>query len=119
MFSTNLVRIQLEKCRSIKPVSTISFVGEYLLYWYEAGNGRQLLKLKKWSVPLEIKELYVGELDAEDLHKVCFKDQRFKRITISDAEATSNLLEVLQGQAVAPRKQFIYDNAEKLGFNFD
>lgn len=61
----------------------------------------------------------LGELNAEDLHKVCFKDQRFKRITISDAEKTKALLEVLQGQAVAPRKQFIYDNAEQLGFNFD
>ena len=61
----------------------------------------------------------LGELNAEDLHKVCFKDQRFKRITISDAEKTKRLLDTLQGQAVAPRKQFIYDNAERLGFDFD
>ena len=61
----------------------------------------------------------LGELNAEDLHKVCFENQRFKRITVEDAEKARRLLDVLQGQAVAPRKQFIYDNAEKLGFEFD
>lgn len=61
----------------------------------------------------------LGELNAVDLHKVCFENQRFKKITISDAKETQKLLEVLQGQAVGPRKQFIYDNAEQLGFNFD
>ena len=61
----------------------------------------------------------LGELNAEDLHKVCFKDQRFKKITISDAEKTAQLLEILQGESVGPRKQFIYDNAERLGFQFD
>ena len=61
----------------------------------------------------------LGELNAVDLHKVCFENQRFKKITISDAKETQKLLEILQGQAVGPRKQFIYDNAEQLGFNFD
>lgn len=61
----------------------------------------------------------LGELNAEDLHKVCFENQRFKRITVADAEKAKELLNVLQGQAVAPRKQFIYDNAERLGFEFD
>ena len=61
----------------------------------------------------------LGELDSETLHRVCFEHQRFKRITISDIEKTTNLLEVLQGKAVEPRKKYIYDNAEHLGFNFD
>lgn len=61
----------------------------------------------------------LGELNAADLHKVCFENQRFKRITVSDAEATARLLEILEGPSVPPRKQYIYDNAEHLGFNFD
>lgn len=61
----------------------------------------------------------LGELEAADLRKVCFENERFKRITISDAKKTTDLLEVLQGQAVEPRKQFIYENATTLGFNFD
>ena len=50
---------------------------------------------------------------------MCFEQQRFKRITVSDIEKTVNLLEILQGKAVEPRKKYIYDNAEHLGFNFD
>lgn len=61
----------------------------------------------------------LGELNAQDLKKVCFDNQRFKRIMVTDCEATTELLETLQGQAVGPRKQYIYDNAHKLGFNFN
>ena len=60
----------------------------------------------------------LGELEAPDLKKVCFENQRYKRITISDAEATAKLLNTLMGGDVDPRKQYIYDNAERLGFNF-
>ena len=61
----------------------------------------------------------LGELNAKDLKKVCFENERFKRITIGDATACANLLDILQGPAVEPRKKFIYENAENLGFNFD
>ena len=61
----------------------------------------------------------LGELNAADLHKVCFEKQRFKRITISDIEKTTQLLNILEGKDVAPRKQYIYNNAERLGFEFD
>ena len=60
----------------------------------------------------------LGELDAIDLRRVCFENERYKRITISDAAATTNLLEILQGSAVEPRKKYIYENAKELGFNF-
>ncbi len=54
----------------------------------------------------------------DELHEVCFKNQRFKQITTSDIAAAENLLDILMGKATAPRKQYIYDNAERLGFNF-
>lgn len=60
----------------------------------------------------------LGEVSAATLKEICFENQRFKRITVSDATETIKLLEVLQGQSVTPRKQFIYDNAKQLGFNF-
>ena len=60
----------------------------------------------------------LGELNATDLRKVCFEQERYKRITVSTAKATTNLLEVLQGSAVEPRKKYIYENAKELGFNF-
>ena len=70
-------------------------------------------------MPLEIMDKHVGELNAEDLHRVCFEHQRFRRITVSDAEEADKLLEIFEGQDVEPRKQYIYDNATRLGFNFD
>jgi DNA gyrase subunit B len=60
----------------------------------------------------------LGEVSAEVLKEICFEQQRYKRITVSDVEETKKLLGVLEGPAVEPRKQFIYDNATKLGFNF-
>lgn len=60
----------------------------------------------------------LGELDAETLKEVCFQHQRYKRITVSDAEKAEKLLETLMGSKIAPRKQYIYDNATELGFNF-
>lgn len=61
----------------------------------------------------------LGELNPEDLQKVCFMNERYKRISISDAEKTTELLNILMGNAVEPRKQYIYDNANELGFNFE
>lgn len=60
----------------------------------------------------------LGEISAAQLKEICFDNQRYKRITVSDAQETEKLLEVLEGAAVEPRKQYIYDNAKKLGFNF-
>lgn len=68
---------------------------------------------------METLEKYVGELNAEDLQKVCFLNERYKRITISDIEKTTNLLDILQGASVEPRKKYIYENATELGFEFD
>lgn len=61
----------------------------------------------------------LGELNPADLRKVCFENERYKRITISDAQKTTELLEILMGSNVEPRKRYIYDNATALGFNFD
>ena len=60
----------------------------------------------------------LGEVSASVLREICFEQQRYKRITVSDSEATKNILEVLEGKNVIPRKRFIYENATRLGFNF-
>ena len=80
-------------------------------------------ELKNWKN--KSKETYelihikgLGEISASILKEICFDNQRFKRITISDVEKTKELLDILEGPKVAPRKQYIYDNADRLGFNF-
>ena len=103
--------------RAVTPLYIVR-TGKEELYFYSEEEMEQYKKIHKTGYDI-LRAKGLGELDAEDLHKVCFERQRFKRITISDAEATKRLLEVLQGQAVTPRKQFIYDNAERLGFEFD
>ena len=89
------------------------------LYFYTESEYRDWVNnnLDKSASVLRAKGL--GELNAVELNDVCFQHQRFRRITISDAELADKMLEIFEGQAVEPRKQFIYDNAEKLGFNFD
>lgn len=89
------------------------------LYFYTESEYRDWVNnnLDKSASVLRAKGL--GELNAAELNDVCFQHQRFRRITISDAELADKMLEIFEGQAVEPRKQFIYDNAEKLGFNFD
>lgn len=60
-----------------------------------------------------------GEMNPADLHRLCFNSERFKRFVVDNQEETSALLEILLGTAVAPRKQYIYDNATELGFHFE
>lgn len=88
------------------------------LYFYSDKELEDWKKTVKGSYDL-LRAKGLGELNPADLRKVCFENERFKRITISDAEKTTELLEILQGQAVEPRKKFIYENATQLGFNFD
>lgn len=88
------------------------------LYFYSDEELENWKKTSKSSYDI-LRAKGLGELNAKDLRKVCFENERFKRITISDAQQTTKLLEILQGQSVEPRKRFIYENATQLGFNFD
>ena len=81
---------------------------EFVEWKSKHGNPTEILRAKG-----------LGELDATVLHEVCFENQRFRRITISDVGQAAALLDILQGKAVEPRKKYIYENAEHLGFNFD
>ena len=89
------------------------------LYFYTESEYRDWLNTNRDKSASVLRAKGLGELNASELNDVCFQHQRFRRITISDAELADKMLEVFEGQAVEPRKQFIYDNAEKLGFNFD
>lgn len=60
-----------------------------------------------------------GEMNPDDLHRLCFNSERFKRFIVDDPEETNALLTILLGPAVPPRKQYIYDNATELGFHFE
>ena len=88
------------------------------LYFYSDEDLNNWKKTAKSGYDI-LRAKGLGELNPADLRKVCFENERFKRITISDAVETTKLLEILQGPSVEPRKKFIYENATQLGFNFD
>jgi DNA gyrase subunit B len=77
--------------------------------WFSTATG-------KFSV---LRGKGVGELEATDLHRLCFATERFKRLCVSDLEQTTKMLDIFLGTAVVPRRNYIYDNAEDLGFNME
>lgn len=103
--------------RAVTPLYIVRTSKEEL-YFYTDKELEEWKKTVKGTYDV-LRAKGLGELNPADLRKVCFENERFKRITISDAEETTKLLEVLEGQAVEPRKKFIYENANQLGFNFD
>lgn len=102
--------------KAVTPLYIVKQGSKEIYFYSDAEMNEWRAKGEKGEV-LRAKGL--GELNAIDLHRVCFENQRFKRITVSDAEKTKILLETLQGKAVEPRKQYIYQNAHDLGFEFD
>ena len=76
--------------------------------WAQANPG--------WDI---IRNKGLGELNSQDLHDVCFKNQNFKRLTVDDCTKVEQLLNILEGSSANLRKQYIYDNATHLGFDFD
>lgn len=103
--------------RAVTPLYIVRTSKEEL-YFYSDKELEEWKKTARGSYDL-LRAKGLGELNAADLRKVCFEKERFKRITISDAQKTTELLEILQGQSVEPRKKFIYENATQLGFQFD
>ncbi len=104
--------------RAVTPLYIVRTKKEELYFYSDA-------ELEEWKTANKnvscdvLRAKGLGELNPEDLHKVCFERQTYKRINVSDAKATTELLEILQGSAIEPRKDFIYKNATRLGFNFD
>ena len=103
--------------RAVTPLYIVR-TGKNELYFYSDKELEDWKKTAKSGYDI-LRAKGLGELNPADLRKVCFENERFKRITISDAAETTKLLEILQGQSVEPRKKFIYENATRLGFNFD
>lgn len=68
------------------------------------------------NVKLEVHYLKgLGEMDAEDLANTTMdkEKRRLKRITIDDVKKANMAFEVLMGSSIAPRKEFIENNALK------
>ncbi len=58
----------------------------------------------------------LGEMDADQLAETTMDRSRraLRRVRVEDAHAAAQIFELLMGNEVAPRKEFIVDNADDL-----
>lgn len=70
---------------------------------------------KKYVEPIQ-RYKGLGEMDADQLAETTMdRDKRMlRRITVTDAHTAARMFELLMGNEVAPRKEFIVDHAEDL-----
>jgi len=95
-----------------KPNETIYTYSEAELHGLLAGLEKQN---KKYQEPIQ-RYKGLGEMDADQLASTTM-DRRFRtlrRVRVSDAVMAENVFELLMGNDVAPRKEFIIDGSRDL-----
>jgi len=70
---------------------------------------------KRWQEPIQ-RYKGLGEMDADQLAETTMqKDGRLlRRVRLEDAEAAGRVFEMLMGNDVAPRREFIVESADRL-----
>ncbi|OCG73201.1 DNA topoisomerase IV subunit B [Microbacterium sediminis] len=70
---------------------------------------------KRWQEPIQ-RYKGLGEMDADQLAETTMmRDGRLlRRVRLEDAEAAGRVFEMLMGNEVAPRREFIIDSADRL-----
>jgi len=89
---------------------------KYVYTYSDAELQRKLAELAKkgmrWKDPVQ-RYKGLGEMDAKQLAETTMdrRHRTLRRITIDDAEAASEVFELLMGSDVAPRKEFLVQGA--------
>lgn len=91
-----------------------------IIYTYSEGELQTLLTQlekqgKRYQDPIQ-RYKGLGEMDAEQLASTTMdrRHRTLRRVTVSDAEVAGKVFELLMGNEVAPRKEFIVDSAAQL-----
>ena len=110
---------------AVPPLHRVEVVGagraksEYLYTYSEAELAKVLKNLekrnKRYKEPIQ-RYKGLGEMDADQLAETTMdpRHRTLRRIRVSDAEAAERVFELLMGNDVAPRKDFIVDGAARL-----
>jgi len=91
----------------------------YIYTYSDAELQRKLAELSKknvrWKDPVQ-RYKGLGEMDASQLAETTMdpRHRTLRRLTVDDAEAAAAVFELLMGNDVAPRKDFIVQNAYEL-----
>ncbi|MFG6401448.1 type IIA DNA topoisomerase subunit B [Microbacterium sp. P04] len=70
---------------------------------------------KRWQEPIQ-RYKGLGEMDADQLATTTMdrEGRTLRRVLMNDAEAAASVFELLMGNDVAPRKEFIIDSSDRL-----
>ncbi|MFL6091162.1 MAG: type IIA DNA topoisomerase subunit B [Aeromicrobium sp.] len=92
---------------------------KYVYTYSDAELQRKLAELSKknvrWKDPVQ-RYKGLGEMDASQLAETTMdpRHRTLRRLTVDDAEAAAGVFELLMGNEVAPRKEFIVQSAYEL-----
>jgi DNA gyrase subunit B len=92
---------------------------KYVYTYSDPELQRKLAELVKkgvrWKEPVQ-RYKGLGEMDANQLAETTMdpRQRTLRRITVDDAEAAIEVFELLMGNAVAPRKEFLVQGAYEL-----
>ncbi|MCL2514523.1 MAG: type IIA DNA topoisomerase subunit B [Microbacteriaceae bacterium] len=110
---------------AVPPLHRVQTVGrgsrasETIYTYSQAELNAVLADLKKrnigWKDPIQ-RYKGLGEMDADQLATTTMDraHRMLRRVRVSDAEQATRVFEMLMGNEVAPRKEFIIDNSETL-----
>ena len=70
---------------------------------------------KRWQEPVQ-RYKGLGEMDADQLATTTMdkRGRLLRRVTLADADAANQVFELLMGNDVAPRREFIIDSSDRL-----
>lgn len=78
-----------------------------------------MLNQKKQSVPIEILDKYVGEQDADELAEALLNPEtrNIAQLIVKNKKETENLIEMLLGPSVPPRREYLLKHSEEANDN--